>query len=300
MEVNHRKVSGMKQQEGKQAPPADQIPSRPFAEFLEQGPPGTMVLCPDLLDPPRAGYGFSCLKSPVLQLQCTSEQCNGLRLFEVVNSFPSITNDRQRGFVVYQCRNCTSTQKTYALLVVGGAHDEPEGIVYKIGELPPFGPPVPARAVSLVGADRELFLKNRRAENQGLGIGAFAYYRRVVESQKDRLLDEILRVARRSEADPEMIRQLEGARAEVQFKKAVDKTREAIPASLLIDGHNPMVLLHKALSERIHTGSDEECLESAASIRVVLYALAEKIGQALADETELKQAVQRLMKQEQE
>jgi len=35
----------------------------------------------------------------------------------------------------------------------------------------------------------------RQAEALGLGIGAFGYYRRVLENQKDRLFDEILKVS---------------------------------------------------------------------------------------------------------
>jgi hypothetical protein len=38
----------------------------------------------------------------------------------------------------------------------------------------------------------------RRAENQGMGIGAFAYYRRVVENQKNRIIAEIKRVAEKT------------------------------------------------------------------------------------------------------
>ena len=42
--------------------------------------------------------------------------------------------------------------------------------------------------MKLVGPDRDDFLKGRRCENQGLGVGAFIYYRRVVENQKNRIL----------------------------------------------------------------------------------------------------------------
>ena len=37
-------------------------------------------------------------------------------------------------------------------------------------------------------------MKGRRCGNLGLGIGAFVYYRRVVENQKSRILDEIIKV----------------------------------------------------------------------------------------------------------
>jgi hypothetical protein len=45
----------------------------------------------------------------------------------------------------------------------------------------------------------------------------------------------------------------------------------------------------------LHNGTDEECLELAQDIRVVLTELAERISQALKDEAELNTAVSRLM-----
>ncbi len=60
--------------------------------------------------------------------------------------------------------------------------------------------------------------------------------------------------------------------------------------------NNPFTLLHKALSEDLHAESDEECLEAASAIRVVLAELSERMGQVLKDEAELKEAVSRLLR----
>jgi hypothetical protein len=73
-------------------------------------------------------------------------------------------------------------------------------------------------------------------------------------------------------------------------------TRAAIPQTLLINGQNPLTLLHSALSEGLHAKSDEDCLELATSIRLVLMELAERIATALKDEAELRNAVNRLLK----
>lgn len=168
--------------------------------------------------------------------------------------------------------------------------------IHKLGEVPPFGPPTPARLITLIGGDRELFLKGRRAENQGLGIGSFAYYRRVVENQKGRLIREIAKVAKMLGASPQELSLFARAANETQFSKAIDDVKNAIPQSLLIYGQNPLSLLHSALSEGLHAQSDEKCLELAQDIRIVLTELAERISQALKDEVELKQAVSRLLK----
>jgi len=149
--------------------------------------------------------------------------------------------------------------------------------------------------MKLIGPDRDAFLKGRRSENQGLGIGAFVYYRRVVENQKSRILQEIRKVAEKVGAKRESIEQLENAEKEIQFTKAMNMAKPGLPESLLINGHNPLGLLHTALSEGVHELSDEECLELAGSIRVVLGELSERIDQALKNEAELKGAVNILL-----
>jgi uncharacterized protein YjaG (DUF416 family) len=86
------------------------------------------------------------------------------------------------------------------------------------------------------------------------------------------------------------------AEAETQFSTAIEKIKAAIPESLRINGHNPLTLLHTALSEGLHEKTDEECLELATSIRLVLTELAERISTALKDEAELRDAVTKLLK----
>jgi hypothetical protein len=176
-----------------------------------------------------------------------------------------------------------------------GQKDYP-GECYKIGELPVYGPPTPSRLISLIGPDREIFLKGRRCENQGLGIGAFVYYRRVVENQKARILDEIIKVSEKIGASATVIETLRNAKKETQFKKAVESIKDALPQVLLINGQNPLTLLHSALSEGLHAQTDEHCLGIAHAVRVVLTELSDRLGQALKDEAELRSAISLLTK----
>jgi hypothetical protein len=127
--------------------------------------------------------------------------------------------------------------------------DTEAGTCYKLGELPVYGPPTPSRLISLIGPDRDIFLKGRRCENQGLGIGAFVYYRRVVENQKNRILAEIFKVSEKIGVTPDQLDILKRAMAETQFTTALASVKSAIPQSLLINGHNPLTLLHSALSD---------------------------------------------------
>jgi len=258
-----------------------------FAEFLESSPPDNAEVVTELV---KYAGPYCSLCTPEIRLHCNNELCNGVRVFSC-SQVPYLSTDFEYEFLTYTCRNCNKAKKTFALIVLKSTNK-----VQKLGELPPFGPPIPARVITLVGSDRELFLKGRRAELHGLGIGAFAYYRRVVEDKKGIIIEEIGKVAKRLGATPETLRLFAAAEAESQFSNAIELIKTAIPQGLLINGHNPLTLLHSALSKGIHGGTDDECLELATSIRLVLVELAERIAAALKDEAGLRDAVTRLLK----
>jgi hypothetical protein len=264
---------------------------RTFANFLEScGPDSTQYVSGLVHLTPS---GPDAVATPEIELHCESDSCNGVRRFRCTddNRFSGGVNFV---FLAYACKNCGGFGKTFALGVQRDG-DKKSGSVQKLGEIPPYGPPTPPRVMKLVGEDRELFLKGRRAELHGLGIGSFAYYRRVVEEQKSRIIEEIGKVAVKIRPSDETAALFESAKAETQFSTAIDLIRGAIPELLLIDGHNPLTLLHGALSEGLHAQTDEHCLELATSIRVVLTELAERISIALKEEATLKSAVSRLL-----
>lgn len=259
-------------------------------EFLERVPPGTKVVASDLESEDR--QGTVRIRTPEIELHCP--QCNGQRFFAATETSSYIgKREPFDAFLTYVCRNCRKSYKTYAIT---GRFDKSavKWSVSKYGEDPSFGPPTPARTITLIGPDRDQFLKGRWCENQGLGVGAFVYYRRVVENQKNRIFDEIIRVSHHLSADEQLAKELEAAKQEVQFTKAVEAIKHALPRQLLVNGHNPLLLLHSALSSGVHELSDEECLELASSIRIVLIEFAERLSLAMKDEVELNEAVNRL------
>jgi hypothetical protein len=268
-------------------------------EFLENVPPRKVVNIRDIPSQSSDSSATSVqVKLPELSLYCSSEECKGIRFFSHRNNITYYPDDdlylyfarNNDSFLIYVCKNCEKEAKTYAILFSYNAIWS----AVKYGEFPSFGPPTPARAIKLIGPDKELFLLGRRCENQGMGIGAFVYYRRVVENQKNRIFDEIIKVTKVVSPEDELLTELEAAKAETQFSKAVESIKHGIPQSLLINGQNPLLLLHSALSEGVHANDDAQCLELATSIRIVLIEFAERLGQALKDEAELTEAVKRL------
>ena len=270
-----------------------------FAQFLESYPPGQMIDVTHLFIKKQYQNGGSYweLGTPQLQLHCTDSACNGPRFFRYLEGEVEVKSGVTEllRFVTYICSNCRRSRKFYSIRAVREDKDQTSGRCYKFGELPSYGPPTPARLIRLFEDERETFLKGRQCENHGLGIGAFVYYRRVVENQKNRMLDEIIRVSEKIGVHADMIDILKAAKNETQFSKALASVKDALPQALLINGHNPLTLLYRALSGGLHEQTDEDCLKLAHDVRVVLVELADRIGQTLKDEAELTDAISRLI-----
>lgn len=274
-----------------------------FAEFLQSSPPDAEREVVDWTTQHSRGAGTYSLYINQAKLQLHCDNCEGIRTFDKANGWISVEEDAPHlVFLTYSCLNCIGdtgpSRKTFAVMIGG---KRTLGLARKLGEHPPFGEPIPARVFqTLIGEDyRELFLKGRRAENRSLGIGAYAYYRRIAEDQRGKILGEVIRVAKKLGEPEETLKIIEAARTEQQFQKSMEIAKPVIPKSLLINGHNPMALLHDALSEGIHKLSDEECLSRAEVIRLVLFTLAERSALVLKDEAALQKALSGLLSKKQ-
>ena len=286
--------------------------SVPWADFLSIHPP----------DKPRNVDGMGhhmnpqgvhfILNTPEITLHCESDKCGGDRQFKCPATEQMAFNQWNCFFLTYTCENCHSTSKRYALgcfwksgpcqqartiIQKGCVPPEPlteSMMALKFGEWPPLGPVLPRKLMKLLQADRALFEQGRRAEGQGLGIGAFAYYRRVVENQRTQLFDKLIAAAERLSADATVIAGLKSDRDNWRFSDSVEKLKAALPDGLKLQGQSPLALLHSALSHNLHNESDESCLQAAQDIRLVLDYLAEQLDSVLKDRTELEKAVGRL------
>ncbi|SDQ64159.1 hypothetical protein SAMN05428982_1930 [Pseudoxanthomonas sp. CF385] len=231
---------------------------------------------------------------PRLLMYCPN--CDGERYFGAMPGQWKIVKNQDL-FVLYLCKNCTLTIKTYALRVGLDDVSAPNTANFiKIGEFPSLDEKVPNRLLVLVGKDRQMFLQGRRAERAGLGIGAFGYYRRVVENQKSEILAAVAEAAKALGHD-DFAAEVMAANQERQFAAAIDKIKRVLPESLRVGGHDPLRVLHSALSEGLHNKDDQHCLEYAGTIREVLGGLAERIAHAKQDEAKLRSSIGKLLKQ---
>lgn len=166
------------------------------AKFLEKVPPGELRALEFDAFRYSGSRPLPIFHWATIELYCSNSKCAGFRFADpdterVLFDFGTA----QHLWCAYACRNCKQTLKLYGMTLTAPASREQSGIAIKIGEYPLFGPHLPAGVLELLGEDKDYFLKGHRSEAQGLGIGAFSYYRRVVESQRTRIFDEIISAA---------------------------------------------------------------------------------------------------------
>jgi hypothetical protein len=267
-----------------------------WKEFLESTPAYVERKFKNLLhDLTPSGPGWSWgFRSPRIQLYC--EVDDGVRWFDPIVDIVKC-NDEKTQFLPYTCRDCGRWSKTYAVVLAPDLDATPKVLIaIKLGEYPPFGSHLPKRLQDMLSkTDLELYRKGLRTEREGHGIGAAAYFRRVVENQWRALVTKLRDAAEKLGTPAEQLKVFHDALAQQQFSTAVEMLRDAIPAKLLIlDGKNPLTLLYRPLSEQIHDLSDEECLQQAADIRAILNATFDNISRVLRDDETLKAAVTRL------
>jgi hypothetical protein len=270
-------------------------PSKAWKEFLESATAYVQQDFENLMTDVRRdlpGYTWGIL-SPRIQLHCEID--DGVRWFEPGSNVEC--GQYKTAFLRYTCRDCGQSTKTFALILVPDTKAQPNKLTaMKLGEYPPFGSHLAKRLQDLLSKDDlDLYRKGLRTEREGHGIGAAAYFRRVVENQWKALVKKLRDAAGKLGTPKEKLKIFDEALAQQQFSTAVDMLKDAIPAKLLIlDGKNPLTLLYKPLSVQIHDLSDEQCLQQAADIRVVLNETFDNISRVLQDDETLKAAVTRL------
>ncbi len=269
-----------------------------FKTFLEEYPIGASQSVSDYFS--TDSHDRYWRSKPQLRLYCRGDECQGYRRFDGKWENGGLISASEvaqihRDFLVYTCRDCTVTQKTFCLLS-GIADADGGGRVMKIGEIPELHIDLPAYLPTLLGEEYKYFIKGLKAEKQALGIGAFTYYRRVVETQKGRIFQKMAEVAKRLNMPQDMIDNLVSASNENQFAKAMDKVKDYIPEAFKLRGQNPMRILYAVISDGIHGKDDDACLEIAHSVRIVIQDMSQRMKDALRDDAEANIALTNLMK----
>jgi hypothetical protein len=172
-----------------------------------------------------------------------------------------IARDNQVNGVIYACRNCRVRFNVWFFWRrVTGRVAETKVLATKVGQYPPLDIPLPKELQRALGDSADLWKKGLRSRHQGYGIGALAYFRRVVEDSTARLLGLLaaaMRAAGEPPSDIEAVEALIAAKA--PFDTKMEQAAKMIPRSLRPGGANPFQTMFEVLSGRLHGATDADC-----------------------------------------
>jgi hypothetical protein len=218
------------------------------------------------------------LEKPPINMVC--EECGSIQTFNMVNDyhdFDHITNAssaNQKMKLVYECQSCFDFTRQFQIYISKNLD-----YIYKFGQYPEWEIKMDKKLEKTLGDHSKTFKKGLVCESQGYGIGAFAYYRRIIENIIDELLDSITDLIE-TENKNKYLTALEKTKKTRVAQEKIDLVKDLLPTILKPSGMNPLGVLHSELSEGLHSESDENCLERASHIKNILIFLINQILQS--------------------
>lgn len=207
------------------------------------------------------------------------------------------TTLQERTFaVVYRCTGHQSGERLFESYIWFLLRFHEDDTVEKLGQYPRQDASINQRLLNLLGDQRFYYRRGLECEVAGYGLGASAYYRRVVESIIDKLLDELREMI--PQADRENYEAaLDSVEKDRRASERIDAVKHLMPESLnLSGGHNPLKLLHSLLSEDLHFLEEKEILQRSEEMRSLLEYLLIEISEKKNRAVSAKEALAKLLK----
>lgn len=216
------------------------------------------------------------LAKPPIHMECSI--CSSPQTFNMRDEYyfgPRVNwQTRPHGLVIcvqYLCEACRKFSRFFLLWF------DPNGaFVEKVGQFPSWDISIEPSLQKMLSQHAETYKKGLICESQGYGIGAFAYYRRIVEEIIGSLLELIPELMSGNEKE-QYLAALEKVEQTTVTEEKIKLVKDLLPPVLRPDGLNPLSTLHAVLSEGLHGKPDEECASLAAQVREVLVFLVNQV-----------------------
>lgn len=230
----------------------------------------------------------------MVQINMVCHECSSNQTFVMTNThYENFQHNTSTGGVafrmVYQCSHCQSFERLFFVKI-----DDELNWIMKIGQFPPWDISGEPNIERMLGEYSDYYKRGLICESQGYGIGAYAYYRRIVEETIGTLLDEIP-----SLMSGEELAIYESALTKVKettvARDKIELVKDLLPAILRPNNSNPLVVLHSTLSKGLHDGSEDDCLNYAQTCREILVFLVKQIATSKSASKEFSANIQKLL-----
>ena len=139
--------------------------------------------------------------------------------------------------------------------------------ITKFGQMPMWTPHIDKELREALGKSTSFYLKAIQNLNMSYGIGACAYFRRMVEDYINPLLSMLHDSKKNAGASPEELVEIKKVIWSHAFSAKTAYAAEICPPSLIVAGMNPIKQIHDLLSVDIHAGTDQEATETALKLQ---------------------------------
>lgn len=121
------------------------------------------------------------------------------------------------------------------------------------------------------------YFKGINCINENYGIGAYAYFRRIIESELINIIKDIKNLPSSHKAEIEKL--LIAHEEDPTVNTIYDNIFEHLPYSLKVLGDNPIKILYKETSQGLHSLEEEECIKKAKAVQKILEFTIQKINE---------------------
>jgi hypothetical protein len=169
------------------------------------------------------------------------------------------------------CQDCQQFQREFFIYgnTSRAKNEEMKFFIKKIGQYPaPEVTPDKIFKDFLSREDIEYYKKAKQILNFNFGIGAFAYFRRIVEN-------EILNITKylidnNQTAKEKLVPALNLFKKNHRMTGLIETLTPFLPKNFLLANENPLNLLYASISDGIHNLTEEECTQRSIYIEKLL------------------------------
>ncbi len=191
--------------------------------------------------------------------------------------------------MVYMCTHCQKFERLFFVKI-----DEDKKWIMKIGQFPAWEIIGEPNIERLLCEHSSYYNKGLVCESQGYGIGAYGYYRRIVEKTIDLLLSEVSELLTGNDLEIYKVA-LAKTKETIVTQEKIEIVKDLLPPILRPDGMNPLSVLHSTLSAGLHAESDEICLEYAQACREILVFLVNQIAASKSSSRDFTKSMRKLL-----